>query len=178
MQHQIFKQKTKRSLLTLFIAIFTVVLSFTIPQTTYAIEGVDCTLPTGDSPPGPIQILCPLIRVVNFLVLSAGAVFVLMIIIAAYKYYFSLGDPKTNAAARETLIKAVFGFIVVISTMLILTLIVNVTGATGGATGINPLQPFEAAKDGLCNLLVCSDNGSPIVGGLEDTCGTCPANVN
>lgn len=189
MQHQIFKHifkneilwnkvqriaKSKRVVQKTVLTLLIIIFAFSTPQPTHALS-VDCTL-DNDAAPGPVQILCPAIRVVNFLVLVAGAVFVLMLIVAAYKYYASLGDPKTNMVARETLVKAVFGFIIVISTMLILTLIVNITGATGGANAINPLKPFEAAKNGICNLLVCSNNGKPIVAMPANVCNPnlCP----
>jgi hypothetical protein len=119
--------------------------------------------PASETPPLPTQILCPIVRGVNIIVLMAGVVFTAMVLIASYKYATSLGDPKAAMGASSTLTHAVLGLVLVISTYLILNITFNIFGFS--RTVVNPMNPFVQIQQGMCNLLVCSsaDPNNPIV---------------
>ncbi len=99
--------------------------------------------------PSPMAIICPVARLLNVLVLSAGAFFVVFIFVSAIKYALSQGDPKALQASQQTLTTAVVGFIIIIGVYTILTIIKNVLGLTG-----NPiLDPFGSLSNSLADLL-------------------------
>ena len=60
------------------------------------------------------DLACPVVQVINVLVLSVGAVLVIMILLGAYKYATSLGDPKGAMGARNTLTYAFFGLFIIL----------------------------------------------------------------
>ncbi len=68
-------------------------------------------------------------RIINLFILSAGVVFVALIIISAYKFVASQGDPKAMQGAKNTITYAVIGFILVIGVYVILNIVIGVLGA-------------------------------------------------
>ncbi len=73
--------------------------------------------------PALYSILCPVIRILNVLILMAGAGFVIMVINAGYRYSMALGDPKGIEGAHNTLTYAVIGFFITIGVYVILRII-------------------------------------------------------
>lgn len=60
---------------------------------------------------------------------ATAMIFLIMCVIAAFRFIKSAGDPKKVANARDTLKYAMFGVILVVASWLILSLIEQVTGA-------------------------------------------------
>lgn len=99
--------------------------------------------------PHPIAIICPIVRLLNVFVLSAGAFFVLFVFISAIKYALAQGDPKALEASKQTLTMAVVGFLVIIGVYTILTIVKNVLGLAD-----NPItNPFGVLSENLAKLL-------------------------
>lgn len=67
-------------------------------------------------------------NIVNFLVLFAGIVAVFLIVWAGYKFVMSEGDPEKITSARKTLTYAIFGFVFVLMSFLLLNVIAQFTG--------------------------------------------------
>jgi hypothetical protein len=88
-----------------------------------------------DDPPALDQMLFVLQRGVNLLLISSGVFFVAMLFISAYKFSMSYGDPKGVQGAKQTLTYSVFGFLVILSSFLLLQIITGALGATSGGLG-------------------------------------------
>jgi hypothetical protein len=69
-------------------------------------------------------------NVINFLIIFAGVVCVFIIIFAGFKFVTSEGDPEKVANARKTALYGIGGFILVVSSFLIMNLIASFTGVT------------------------------------------------
>lgn len=82
----------------------------------------------GDNPPGLEQIVCPIARVVNVMLLSAGAVLIIMILWGGFKLATALGDPKGFQAATSTWVHAVVGFLIVVGAIAFLGIITKMLG--------------------------------------------------
>jgi len=117
---------------------------------TYAAP-VDCATTSYDEP-DPRAIVCPIIKMLNVLVLSAGAAFVGMLFFSAYKFAMSQGDPKGVQGAKDTATLALIGFIIVIGFFVITTILKGIFGVDSsvvlGANG-----PFDAFVSGFQRLL-------------------------
>ena len=68
-------------------------------------------------------------NVISLLAPAAAIAFLIMVIIGAYKYITSGGDPKATAGARSTLTYAILGGILVVGVWLLLVAIAEITGA-------------------------------------------------
>jgi hypothetical protein len=118
----------------------------------YSCGGLDYTNPDSLSLP---HMICPVIQVINFLLFSAGAVLIGMILLGAYKYATSVGDIKGIDGAKQTLTYAFIGFAIVVGTYTFL----NIVGTTFGisrnyASGDGV---FTSAQSSMCKFLI--DNG-------------------
>ena len=113
--------------------------------------------------PHPAAILCPFARLLNIAVWLAGAAFVIMVLMTAYKYSTAQGDPKAMQGAKNTLTYAVYGLMVVIGLFSIALIAGNLLGV-GGPIG-SPNTPFNSLHDALMDFLT----DSPIGGGLGIT---------
>lgn len=111
----------------IFLSILTAALLLT-PQTASA--AVDCSNLTSGDAPTPVQIVCPLLRVVNFMVLVVGAVFVIMILYGAIKLSMALGDPKGLEGARQTWTWTIVGGLIVLGFFAIFTIVVGIFGSS------------------------------------------------
>lgn len=69
-------------------------------------------------------------RLTYFAFLFAGTVAVAFIIWAGIKYIRSGGDQKQVQGARQTMTFAIIGLVIILSSVLIIQLISNVTGTT------------------------------------------------
>lgn len=69
-------------------------------------------------------------NLVGALLGAAGIIFFFMLIVGGFKYITSAGDPKSAAAARSTLTTAILGLVLVASSVLIIRIIEEFTGAT------------------------------------------------
>lgn len=78
--------------------------------------------------PACISNIIPVLQnTIKFLAPAAAIAFLVMIIIGAFKFLTSGGDPKGTASARSTLTYAILGIILVIAAWLILLLVQQVT---------------------------------------------------
>lgn len=130
MTYQAFRKLIK--LVLIQITIFALLL-----QPVYAL---DCDIPTDDDP-SPVQILCPIVKALNVIILIGGAVFVIILFLTAYKFAMSQGDPKAMQGARDTGIYAVIGFLIVISVFTILKMMQVMLGLDTGI--LNPMANLE-----------------------------------
>jgi len=73
-------------------------------------------------------------RVYNTAILSAGAVFIIWMIISAIRYMAAGGDEKAIEAARGSLTHALLGFVLVLGAYAIINILGNLLGPviTGG----------------------------------------------
>lgn len=79
--------------------------------------------------PACVSDIIPVIgKVISFLAPAAAIAFLIMLIIGAFKFLTSGGDPKGAASAKSTLTYAVIGLVLVIAAWLILLLIREITG--------------------------------------------------
>ena len=110
---------------------------------------------TWDKGPHPMAIICPVARLLNVFVLSAGVFFILFVFVSALKYAVSLGDPKALQASKQTLTMAIVGFLIVIGVYTIINIIKNVLGLEGDSDTcpVPLLNPFGALNCNLMNLL-------------------------
>lgn len=128
--------------------VFTAVLFFNF-NTAYAAG--HCIDNLGDAPPSLDQLLCPIVRVFNTMILLVGAVLIIMIIYGAIKLALSLGDPKGFESARATWLYAAIGLGIILGFWGIFTIIINRLNLGGTYTG--PMDPFTKAMEGIQALL-------------------------
>lgn len=148
MPHQVFKRVT--FLVLLAVALFGLDRSaFAVVNDIYQDACGELESTTWEGAPSPMAIICPVVRFLNVLVLSAGAFFVAFVFISAIKYALSQGDPKALQASQQTLTTAVIGFLVIIGVYTILTIIKNVLGLQGDPI----LDPFGSLSRNLADLL-------------------------
>lgn len=91
-----------------------------------------------DQAVSPMAILCPIVRIVNVVMLSSAVFFVIFIFMASIKYSLSQGDPKALEASKQTLINSVLGFLLIVGSWTILRIIVNILGLN--AAVLNPVE--------------------------------------
>ena len=80
-------------------------------------------------------------RVYNTLILSAGAVFVIWMIISGIRYMTAGGDEKAVASARSALTYAVLGFILILGAYAIIAILGNLLGGNLGIPYFNIPEP-------------------------------------
>lgn len=154
--------RLSRGVLKKFIAVlFVFTLLVVASKPAYA---QDC--PTSFDDPTLNQIACPLLRITNTILMVGGSVFVLVIIIGAFKYFTSMGDPKGVMGAKSTLTYGVLGFIIVTGAFAIFWMISNVLGLD---LPFN-VNPFEALDKAIKSLL-CEVTKPPLI---KPGSGFCP----
>jgi hypothetical protein len=129
MQHPAFKsliKKLKKSLLT------TGALLSLSAQRAYALS---CSTYVTDDDPHILGLVCIAARIVNVLLLSSGAVLIIMIIYSSYKFAMSQGDPKGLQGAKETLYLALYGFFAIVFLLAGLNIMGGLFGFPGGVFG-------------------------------------------
>ena len=148
MTYQAFK-KSKIFLVVLFVAAMA---NVSFAQATVSSKCGGPVTPTTLENPSPLAIVCPVIRVLNVMVLSVGAVFVFMVLYGAIKLSLSLGDPKGYEGAHQTWVWAVIGLGVIVGFYAILLIMDNIFGL-GILTGANPTGIFDNLVGALEGLL-------------------------
>lgn len=115
-----------------------------------ACQGFDDALGSGSCGGGgdSEQIDSTLSTVVNILSIVVGVIAVFMIIIAGIRYITSNGDPGATKTARDTIIYAIIGLMIVALAQAIVRLVLTRIGEAGGGGG--PTGP-----------LPCGDGGPP-----------------
>lgn len=99
--------------------------------------------PTGvASAPDLVQIVCPILRVYNFLILASGVVLIGMIAIGGIRLSMSLGDPKGFQSASRTWTFTLWGVGLVLGSFLILRILNATLGL--GLNFASPIQVFNA----------------------------------
>lgn len=103
---------------------------------------------SGITPQTSITIIVEIIaNIFNLSIISASIAFVLFVILSGIKLATSLGDPKKIQSARNTLINAFLGFIVIISFFVVIRLLFWIFGFD--QTFPNPTAPFQSLIEGL-----------------------------
>ncbi len=113
----------------------------------YAADEFDYCEDLDPNNPSLLDILCPAVRIFNIALFSAGAVFVAMIMIGAYKYATSLGDPKAAQGANLTMTYAVLGLVAVLGVFTILYLVLNILGIDLWDGGL-----YEQLRNMICSI--------------------------
>lgn len=129
----------KRLLSKILFAIFAAAALFPVAGTRVA-YALDCPVPT-DVAPDLIQILCPAKAALNIALLSSGAIFSGIILLAAIKYALSQGDPKAVMGAQQTATYAVMGLIAVAGVFVAGVVVANILGLN--PLEFDPNKPFE-----------------------------------
>lgn len=97
-------------------------------------------------------------------ILSAGAVFVAIVIFASYKYATALGDPKGAMGAKNTLTYAVLGLVAVIG---VYTMFSIMAGAFGFNRDLVGGGAFGLVQERFCEFFTNSTvSGPPILSGV------------
>ena len=156
----------KLLILSSFIALFS---AFILPdflpafaQAENVLRGNDCLYNPGGGVGAVVTMECilPLFaNIIYWLILFAGTVAVFFVIFGGIKLLTSSGDPGKVDSARKTIIWAVVGLIVVISSFMIVNIVADVTG-------VNCISRF-----GFTN---CGGSGSLKPCGLNNPTGYCP----
>ena len=104
----------------------------------------------------PLAIVCTVARALNVLVGLAGVIFVGMILISAYRYATSTGDPKAVKGAQTSLTYALAGFLIIVFLytglgILGRILVINPNYTTNTSVGFGPFnQLILAIKELMC----------------------------
>jgi small-conductance mechanosensitive channel len=76
-----------------------------------------------------------LVRIINILIISAGAVLVGMIAYGVWKSSLATGDPRSLEGAKSTWTYALFGFFIVVGAFAIIMIVEGIIGVSSGASG-------------------------------------------
>jgi hypothetical protein len=104
-----------------------------------------------------------LVRIINVLMISAGAVLVAMIAYGVWKSSLSTGDPRALEGAKSTWTYALYGFFIVVGAFAIIMIVEGVIGVSSGSSG--------GLVRGLVNSIV---NLMSIESGCPQTCDARP----
>lgn len=109
--------------------------------------------------PTPYAIVCPVIKVLNVLILFGGAIFLGMVFLTGYKYSMAWGDPKGIQGAHNTATFAVVGLLLVVGIFTILRIIGTIFSIDTSFT--SPQGPFEKLLQALEDLLNFANIAAP-----------------
>lgn len=126
-------------------------------QAQYALSSGLCDLNSQnviDNGPQPWQILCPLLRFLNFAIVVAGIVFAVMIAYGAIKISLSLGDPKAYAGAWRNMWFAILGVFVVLGAYGIIRILSSVFGLNINFLGTGPHGVLNSVNNKFIDTLV------------------------
>lgn len=116
------------------------------------------TIDSGDL--SVVSLACVLARVANVMILSVGAVFVVMIAYGGIKYSTALGDPKHLQSASQTWFYAIMGLFVVLAAYLIITIVLGWLGVE-----FEGIAMTNRVGDGICEFLGSACIADPACGG-------------
>lgn len=119
----------------------------------YNLTPGSCDLSSLDHPE-PWQILCPILRLLNFVIIVAGIVFAVMITYGAIKISTSLGDPKAYAGAWRNMWFAILGVFVVLGAYAILRILSSVFGLNINFLGTGPHGILNSVNNKFIDTLV------------------------
>lgn len=139
--------KNKKAIKTLVAVVFLMFNIFIVP--TRVAFAQNCANVNYDDP-SIVQIICPFIAFINIAILSAGVVFVGIILVASTKFATAQGDPKAAMGAKATITYAVAGLTAVIGVYVILNLLGNVFGFNKNLTNSGVLG---IVQNSICDLL-------------------------
>ena len=97
-----------------------------------------CDVNTADPSLHPRHIICPLIRIMNLLILVSGVALVVFIGFGAIKLSTSLGDPKAYDASMKTFLFALIGFFIIVGAFALVFILDRTLGLGLGFT--SPMQ--------------------------------------
>ena len=119
-------------------------------RVTLALDCEITAIPEGGAP-HPLAIVCILARVINALLLSSGAAFIIVIIYGGIKLSIAQGDPKALGAGKDTLTQGVIGFLVILFLFSLLYIGGKLLGVEG--TGITPNWVLNTLDEKLCDFI-------------------------
>lgn len=124
----------------------------------YAQGSCDIIDPVTGHPNTVQNLVCSLTRSINILLILGGVIFSFVIVLGAYKYFTSMGDPKGIMGARNTLTYGVLGFLIVTAAFAIVLLI-------GSILGVDIGNPVLRLREGICNIITNISTRGDIVEG-------------
>jgi hypothetical protein len=119
----------------------------------YALSIAGCDVASNSGAPSPDQILCPVVRIFNILLLISGVALATFIGYGAIKLSASLGDPKAYEGAVRTFQFAIIGFFIVVGSFAILFILDKTI--FGEAMGFSSPQDIFNAIGQNINQLLC-----------------------
>lgn len=135
------------------VTLLLIVVSLFLANPTYAIDcGTSPALTATSDPPLMSQIVCPFLRVFNFVILAAGVAFTVMIVYGGIKISTAVGDPKAMEQGKQTWVYAVVGVAVVLGFFTIFFIILGLVGVGGGCFS-SPMAPFDCAQNSINEFL-------------------------
>src|SRR3990172_10176585 len=96
----------------------------------------------------PIQILCPVVSILNVAIYAAGVVFMVMVVYGGIKLSIAFGDPKAFAAAKSTWVWAFAGFGLIIGSISLLFIVTNMFGVP-----FDILRPVDGMAWSLAQIM-------------------------
>jgi len=135
------------------VTLLLIVVSLFLANPSYAIDcSTSLSLDANADPPKMSQIVCPFLRVFNFIILAAGVAFTVMIVYGGIKISTAVGDPKAMEQGKQTWVYAVIGVAVVLGFFTIFFIILGLLGAGGGCFS-SPMAPFDCAQNSINEFL-------------------------
>ena len=104
--------------------------------------------PTKDQPLDQlVNLMCPVLKALDIIILSSGGIFVALILIASIKLSLSQGDAKAIDGAKQTITWATIGFVTVIGLYVGLGILLGYFGVSPNALS------FSTAIQGVVTWL-------------------------
>jgi hypothetical protein len=94
-----------------------------------------------------LYILCPIQGAINIGLYFVGAVLIILVLYGAIKAVTSLGDPKQLEGAKMTWSYAIFGFLIILFSLTIITIAFGLFGS-----GLNPLNITDNIQDSFTRV--------------------------
>lgn len=106
-----------------------------------------------------LYLICPLQGFINFALYFVGAVLVILVLYGAIKAVTSTGDPKQLEGAKLTWNYALFGFVIIIGSVALITIILALLGRPFSPTNI--IHGVEDVLNKLYNDIYSNLPGAP-----------------
>lgn len=106
-------------------------------------EGIGYTGGTCNDSSGGPSVQSTIKLIVNILSLIVGVIAVIMIIIGGLKYITSGGDANSVSSAKNTILYAIIGLVIVALAQVIVRFVLNKVAPTPGQTAMMPLEALK-----------------------------------
>ena len=103
------------------------------------------------------QIVCPVMNILNILIVAAGLFFVIFVIFSGIKYVMAQGDPKGLMAAQQSLTYAIIGLVIILGFFATTNIIAGVTGTNTQTVGGGVATPINSLLNAIEDLVKWGD---------------------